>query len=132
MVDAIYVHSLLDSSLTRLIREGDTLDGKTVADLQFRQQGLDSASIVFHARYADETEAIYLAEPPVGKLSGSEYHYIPIDLSRSQWARVDLSFGNSGAGITRPLFLAPTEPMQSIYHEFVSEGPAFSAGWLAC
>jgi len=125
-VNGLYVHSFIDSSLTRVISEGDSLGGKTVKHIRFRQQGFDIARAVFRVTCADDAEAIYLAEP-VNLLTGPGYEYVPVDLSPTQQMRVDLSFGSIGAGITRPLYLAPTEPIAAVYREFVVEGPAFSS-----
>ncbi len=128
-VDALYVQSLIDNSLTRVIGRGDKLDGKVVDRFDFRQEGFDGPSTAFHVKYADDTEAVYLAEPPVNLLSGPAY--VPTILDPTRHLRIDLAFGSTGAGITEALYLALTEPpssdYQEDYREFVVEGPAFAS-----
>lgn len=125
LVDVLYVQSLIDNSLTRVISPGGKLDGKVIDRFDFRQQGLDGANTAFRVEYADETEAIYLAKPPLSWQSGPVY--VPFELDPTRRQRVDLAFGSSGGGITEPLYLAPTEPIPAEYREFVVEGPAFAS-----
>ena len=138
-VDAIYLYSFIDETVTKIRGEGDNLFGKTIAKIGFRKQGFDNGNIAFHVRFTDKTEAVYLAESMVSLLMGDAYQYgqyaeyLHVDLSSTQRTRIDLSFGIDGAGVVEPLFLAPYKPIvtayindNDIYRDYVVEGLSVS------
>jgi hypothetical protein len=124
-IHGIYTSSLIDGSLSRVVSSGQSLGGKVVLNIDFRQQGFDGANAAFGVQYFDGSRAVYLAQQTIGLLNGPEY--VPLELSSRQRRRFDFSFGSTGGGITQPLFLAPTRPLPAIYRDFVVEGPAFAS-----
>lgn len=124
-VDALYLYSFIDETVTKIRGEGDNLFGKTISKIDFRKQGFDNGNIAFRVRFTDKTEAIYLAESMVTLLMGDAYQYgqyaeyLHVDSSSTQRTRIDLSFGSVGAGVVEPLFLAPHRPIVTAYSSYI-------------
>jgi hypothetical protein len=64
------IYTNLSGSLTKVIRTGDTLDGKIVGDLDFSREGLSGEEIAFRAVFADGTSGIYVASYSTPILAG--------------------------------------------------------------
>jgi hypothetical protein len=68
----------LASILSKLIAVGDTLDGKTVADLRLGRFALDGNTLSFTARFTDGSEGIYAADVTLLRFPFNGF-YQPVD-----------------------------------------------------
>jgi hypothetical protein len=64
------IYTNLTGALTKVIRTGDTLNGKLVTDLDFSREGLSGNQIAFRAVFSDTTSGIYVANYVVSFLAG--------------------------------------------------------------
>ena len=52
----------MGGALTKVVAQGDVLDGKTISSLDVEKQGRDGYRIAFGALFDDDSRAIYIAE----------------------------------------------------------------------
>ena len=134
----IYLYDFSDNSLTRIIKTGDKVDGRTVQELDFGAEGLSGPNIGFHAKFTDGTQGIYRAEGPV-VLWGSGEEPVPLGSTQSAPLRCTLcaenmgprdpylfsiALGKSGLGIDEPLWI---DPDYAIGYDYEVEGSDFAS-----
>jgi GT2 family glycosyltransferase len=57
----IYLNSIAEGELTKVIAAGDALDGRSVGDLRFGTDSFDAGRLAFVANFTDGTSGIYVA-----------------------------------------------------------------------
>jgi hypothetical protein len=58
----------VDGNLRVIVDSFTTLDGKTVSEINFVEQGLSGTSLAFAVKFTDGSEAIYRADLEIGKI----------------------------------------------------------------
>lgn len=137
----IYLYDFSDDSLTRVIRVGDKLDGRTVDEIGFGAEGLSGWDIGFRAKFTDGTQGIYRAEGPVVPWGSGEE---PVPMGSSQWAPIgctlcadnmepldpslfSIAVSDSGPGMETPLWIDVNNAEDAVGYEYAVEGSRFAS-----
>jgi hypothetical protein len=135
----IYLYDFFDNSLTRVIKTGDKLDGRTVNKLDFGAEGLSGPNIGFRATFTDGSQGIYRAEGPLVLWGSGGEPPVPLGSTQSAPIRCTLcaenmgprdpylfniALGHSGLGIDEPLWV---DPDYAIGYDYAVEGSDFAS-----
>jgi hypothetical protein len=112
----------------KIIGLGDTLEGKTVTDIQFAEAINDAGQIGFHATLKDSnnnfTTGIFRYEPPAG--SSASNPLMPDQVVSGGFGfTITVAAGDFGLGRSLPMFF---DPVVAVGYEYdVSGGPNFQS-----